>query len=67
MPDSFNLESFKQDIKVLAVQDHWKPAQIQFAEDYIDAIAVDGPNALPQELDPTYAALIKQRFMQAHG
>ena len=66
--NSFSLESFKQDVQVLAIAQHWKPAQIQYAEDYIDSLVADGlETPLPQEFDPQYADLIKQLFQSAHG
>jgi len=63
--DGFSLESFKQDIKVLAVAEHWRPAQIQYAEDYIDALVARGTDAPLQGLDPEYAQVIKELYQLA--
>jgi hypothetical protein len=57
------LNNFKADIKTLAVNEHWRPAQIQYAEDFIDDMYKEGPNVTPPFLlDTAKRILIRDRF-----
>ena len=58
-----DLNNFKSNIKTLAVKERWRPAQIQYAEDFIDAMFKGGPNVIPPFLlDTAKRTLIRDRF-----
>ena len=59
------LNSFKANIETLAVNKHWRPAQIQYAEDFIDRMFEGGLNVIPPVLlDTAKRKLIRDRFRQ---
>ena len=62
------MSDLKQKIQVLAVKKDWSLTQIQFAEDYIDALQAKGANApIPNGLERKNARAVMDRFLQENG
>lgn len=60
-----DLNSFKMHIKVLAVENRWRPAQIQYAEDYIEALFLKGEKAeVPPGLSREHVETIKTEYQK---
>ena len=59
-----SLDYFKEEIRVWAVEHHWRPDQIQYAEDYIDDLRKKGISvAWPSKFNEEKAAYIKAEFL----
>ena len=58
-----SFEDFKSNIQKQAVEDRWRPDQIQYAEDYIDDLYKKGIKAKRQpKLDKEKADYIQNNF-----
>ena len=58
-----SFEDFKSDIQKQAMEDRWRPDQIQYAEDYIEDLYEQGAEApLTSGLDKKKADHIKAAF-----